>query len=472
VNVSGTRHLPLLVRDGPFFRDVPTETIMGEKIILLIGAGRSSAHLVRYLLNHATAERWKIRVGEMDVEGARKRIGEAAALEIFELDARDQESRFRALASSDLVISMLPAALHIEVVRDCLVLRRNVITPSYVPDAMWPLHSEAQHAGVLLLNEMGVDPGIDHMSAMRIIDRIRAEGGEVTHFESYTGGLVAPASDTNPWHYKVTWNPRNVVLAGAGGPASFRQEGELKFIPYTQLFTRVAAVEVPGYGSFEGYANRDSLSYRETYGLQDAATLLRGTLRKEGFCAAWNALIQIGLTDDTLHLPDPESLTWRMLTAAFSPEPSQRDPKSVFIDRFGWTPEVVGRLEWLGIFDDIPLGITEGTPAQALQRLIEERWKLEPEDRDLLVMWHGFRYRKDDRMMSLRSWLAVEGEDEVYTAMSRTVGLPIGIAARCILSGEWRFTGIMLPTHESIYGAVLTELEQYGVVFHEEFTTG
>lgn len=437
------------------------------KTILILGAGRSSSHLIRYLLQHAVEEQWMIRIGDMDVEGARSRFGSNDRLEMVELDAYNDEQRRMAIATSDLVISMLPAAMHLEVVQDCITLRRHAITPSYVPDTMWSLHEDARRAGVLLLNEMGVDPGIDHMSAMRIIDRIRSEGGEIREFESYTGGLVAPESDTNPWHYKVTWNPRNVVLAGSGGAAAYRKDGELKFIPYSQLFTRVTGIDVPGYGLFEGYANRDSLKYTEVYGLQQVDTLLRGTLRKDGFCASWNALVQIGLTDDQLQLPDADKMTWRGLLSAFSSEPTHADPAAAFARQFGWNEQVISNLKWLGIFEDRPLGIKRGTPAQALQKLIEERWKLGADDRDLLVMWHGFHFVNNGSRHFLRSWLTAEGEDPVFTAMSKTVGLPIGIAARQILRGNWNLSGVVLPTIPVIYNPVLDELEKFGIIFRE-----
>ena len=248
------------------------------------------------------------------------------------------------MAEADLIISMLPASMHVEVARDCIALKKDVITPSYVADEMWPLDKEAREAGILILNEMGVDPGIDHMSAMKLIDGIRARGGRVKSFESYTGGLVAPESDTNPWHYKVTWNPRNVVLAGSGGTARYRHAGMLKYIPYPQLFSRVTPVDVPGYGRFEGYANRDSLKYLDVYGLHGVDTLLRGTLRKDGFCSAWQALVELGLTDDTFAIPDAAVQSWRMLTASFAPITSSSRLEQDLAQAFGWSHEVLERL--------------------------------------------------------------------------------------------------------------------------------
>jgi saccharopine dehydrogenase-like NADP-dependent oxidoreductase len=437
------------------------------KRIFLLGAGRSSAHLIRYILDLCPGEDWHLYIGDVNREDILRKTGGSAYSTPIELNAGDRELRRSEIEKADLVISMLPASMHLDVVKDCLEFGRNVITPSYVPDEMWSLNSEATKKGVLVLNEMGVDPGIDHMSAMRIIDSIRREGGEIGHFESYTGGLVAPASDTNPWHYKVTWNPRNVVLAGYGGTARFRQDGDDKFIPYSHLFERITTVEVPPYGRFEGYANRDSLKYAEVYGLSNIRTMLRGTLRKAGFCSAWNALIQIGLTDDSFEIPDPAKKTWRDLTASFTGSSKNDSLEYGLQSAFGWSADILDRLIWLGIFEEEPIRIEKGSPAFALQKLIEEKWKLGPEDKDLIAMWHRFRFVQDGKHFELLSWLTSEGEDAVYTAMSRTVGLPIGIAARHLLQGKWSLAGIHLPVLEEIYNPVLDELESMGVKFQE-----
>jgi len=439
------------------------------KRIFLIGAGRSSSHLIRYLIEHASAENWSLRVGDVDLKSAELKIGGSSSASAFTLDASDKDLRRAEISQSDLVISMLPANLHVEVAKDCIEFGKPVITPSYVAEEMWPLNKEAGERGVLMLNEMGVDPGIDHMSAMRIIDRIRSEGGVIDHFESYTGGLVAPESDDNPWHYKITWNPRNVVLAGSGGTARFKQSGELKFIPYSQLFERIARIDVPEFGTFEGYANRDSLQYAGVYGLNDISTLLRGTLRKAGFCPAWNALIQIGLTDDSFFIEMPRKLTWRDLTAAFSTGSKGPTLEANLTKRFGWSSETLQKLVWLGIFEEQPLGIEQGSPALALQKRIEEKWKLGELDKDLLVMWHYFGFVQNGQPRTMTSWLTTIGEGPVYTAMSRTVGIPIAIAAKHILRGNWNLSGIHLPVIPTIYNPVLDELETFGVTFKESY---
>ena len=267
--------------------------------ILIIGAGRSSTSLISYLLDNATASGWTVHVGDMDVTLAQEKCGNHPNGAPFAFNALDDNIRAQHIEQADIVISMLPARFHHLVVRDCIRFRTHVITPSYVSQDLKDMEADINAAGITVLNEMGLDPGIDHMSAMQIIDEIREGGGTMTRFESFTGGLVAPESDNNPWGYKFTWNPRNVVLAGQGGAARFIQEGQYKYIPYHELFQRVKPIEVGAHGLFEGYANRDSLGYQEVYGLQGIPTLYRGTLRKAGFSEAWNVFVRLGMTDDS-----------------------------------------------------------------------------------------------------------------------------------------------------------------------------
>lgn len=438
------------------------------KKILVIGAGRSSANLIKYLTDHAEAENWQIRVGDMDISFARQKIGNSSRATAFELNASDKEQRRKEIESADLVISMLPAAMHMLVARDCLDFSKNVITPSYIPDEMWALDKEAREKGIIILNEMGVDPGIDHMSAMKIIHEIHAEGGVLQSFESFTGGLIAPECDDNPWNYKITWNPRNVVLAGQGGTARFRMENKLKYIPYHKLFERITPVEIEGYGQFEGYANRDSLKYTKLYDLEGIPTLYRGTLRRGGFCAAWNALVQLGLTDDSFQIENPGELTWRALTASFAgikEDSALEDHLKAYLNI---NEDILTKLKWLGIFETKSLGITEGSPAIALQKLIEEKWKLGPEDKDMIVMWHRFYYTANNERYEVESSLITKGDDPIHTAMSKTVGLPIAIAAKLILTNRMKLQGVQLPVIPEIYQPVLQELEAFGIRFHEK----
>lgn len=392
--------------------------------------------------------------------------GEAASS--VPLDATDATVRANEIGKHDLVISMLPAFMHMDVVKDCIRLKKHVLTPSYVPDAMWPLDAEAKAAGLVLLNELGLDPGIDHMSAMRIIDRIKREGGQVTAFESYCGGLVAPESDDNPWGYKFSWNPRNVILAGQGGAAKYIEDGVDRYIPYHQLFKRTMRIDVAGYGSFDGYANRDSLKYRSHYGLDGIPTLMRGTLRKQGYCAAWDVFVQLGCTEDGYKLELGSTATWSDYMRAFLPA-SKKGVRETLVDylKLDANGDVMAKLDRLGLFSDAPMGIANVSPAAALQHLLEQKWELGPADKDMVVMWHRFRFAKTGAKHELHASLVVIGQDETYTAMAKTVGLPVAIAAKLVLNGKISRRGVLMPLAPEIYDPVLDELEQLGIVFSE-----
>lgn len=438
------------------------------KKILVIGAGRSSANLIKYLIDHADNEKWAIRVGDMDISLAEQKTSQSPFAECFVLNATDTNQRRTEIKQADLVISMLPAAMHLLVAKDCIEFGKNVITPSYIPDEMWALDQSAKEKGVLILNEMGVDPGIDHMSAMKIIHELKAKGAQLESFESFTGGLIAPQSDNNPWNYKITWNPRNVVLAGYGGTAQFQESNHLKFIPYHKLFSRITNIMIEGHGSFDGYANRDSLKYKKIYGLEKIPTIFRGTLRRSGFCAAWDSLVQLGITDDSFLVENPVNLSWREFTTSFLQLNDGESPEDAFRRTITSNDEVFQKVKWLGIFDDMSLNIVSGSPAVALQKLIEIKWKLEENDIDMIVMWHRFRFELNGVRQEIQSSLITPGDDQIHTAMSKTVGLPIGIAARMVLNGKLKLTGVQLPVIPEIYLPVLDELKEYGIDFNEQ----
>jgi saccharopine dehydrogenase-like NADP-dependent oxidoreductase len=279
--------------------------------ILVLGAGRSSSSLISYLLQQAQLHDWRITIGDVSAEAAREKIGDHPFGFPIVFNIHDSEVNDAVIKNADVVISLLPAHFHPLVAVRCLTLKKHLLTASYVSDEMKGFHAEAEQNGLLFLNECGLDPGIDHMSAMQIIDRIRQEGGKLTSFESFTGGLIAPDTDVmNPWRYKFTWNPRNVVMAGQS-TAKYLEQGKFKYIPYQQLFKRITSVSVPGYGEYEGYANRDSLKYIETYQLNDVHTMLRGTLRNKGYCGAWDVFVQLGCCDDTYEMENVGEMTHR-----------------------------------------------------------------------------------------------------------------------------------------------------------------
>ena len=440
------------------------------KKIIIFGAGRSSTSLIEYLLSIAEEQQIFITLLDYNEELAKSKINNHKFGEAHFIDANNQNERLQFIRGAQLVISMLPAHMHLGIVKDAINEKVHVITPSYVTDEIRSLDVAAQNNDVLILNEMGLDPGIDHMSAKKIIDEIEDNGGKLTGFESFTGGLVAPESDDNPWNYKFTWNPRNVVLAGQGGAAKFIQEGKYKYIPYNKLFRRTEIIEIEGYGKFEGYANRDSLRYRSVYGLNEIPTMFRGTLRKIGFCRAWNVFVQLGLTDDSYVIEGSEHMTNRDFINSFlaynphdSVELKLRHYLGIEQDDYIWE-----KLVWLGLFDDKKIGLKNATPAQILQKILQDKWSLTEEDKDMIVMWHKFNFSQKGVDKEIRSHMVYIGKDSQFTAMSDTVGLPLGIAAKLLLNGKIKDRGVKLPIEREIYQPVLSELEQLGMTFEEK----
>ena len=440
------------------------------KKIVIFGAGRSSTSLIEYLLSIAEEQNLLITLLDYNEELAKLKINNHKFGQAHFIDANNPNERLKFIKESQLVISMLPAHMHLGIVKDAIHEKVHVITPSYVTEEIRSLNADAQNNDVLILNEMGLDPGIDHMSAKKIIDEIEDNGGKLTGFESFTGGLVAPESDDNPWNYKFTWNPRNVVLAGQGGAAKFIQEGKYKYIPYNKLFRRTEIIEIEGFGKFEGYANRDSLRYRSVYGLNEIPTMYRGTLRKIGFCRAWNVFVQLGLTDDSYVIEGSENMTNRDFINSFlaynphdSVELKLRHYLGIEQDDYIWE-----KLVWLGLFEDKKIGLKNATPAQILQKILQNKWSLREEDKDMIVMWHKFNFSQKGVDKEIRSHMVYIGKDTQFTAMSDTVGLPLGIAAKLLLSGKIKDRGVKLPIEREIYLPVLSELEQLGITFEEK----
>lgn len=443
---------------------------MSTRTVLVIGAGKSTSQLVNYLLDKSQKENLKIIVGDISLENAQKLVNKHPNGNAISLDVFNEQQRTQAIDNATIVISMLPARFHIEVARDCVKLGKSMVTASYISKEMQALDKEVKEKGLVFMNEIGLDPGIDHMSAMQVLDRIRDNGGKMLLFESFTGGLVAPESDTNLWNYKFTWNPRNVVLAGQGGAAEFIQEGTYKYIPYQRLFRRTEFLEVEGYGRFEGYANRNSLKYRSVYGLDDIPTLYRGTLRRVGFSKAWHIFVMMGMTDDSYNLQETETMSYRDFVNLFLPysptdsvELKLRHHVKIDQDDLLWD-----KLVELDIFNpNKKLGLTNATPAQCLQRILEDKWTLAPNDKDMIVMYHKFGYEINGQRKQIDATMVNIGEDQIETAMARTVGLPVAMATLRILNGEITTPGVQLPISKEVYEPILKELEDYGITFKE-----
>ncbi len=415
-----------------------------------------------------------VTVADVSIELARQRINGHKNGRAIAFDVNNETQRNEEISKTDIVISMLPAHLHLPVAQECVHQKKNLVTASYISKEMQELDQDAKRNGILILNECGLDPGLDHMSAMKIIEEIKSEGGEITSFKSYTGGLVAPESNDNPWGYKFSWNPRNVVLAGQG-TAKYIDKNRYRYIPYNRLFTHIEQVHVDGFATFDGYANRDSLSYRKIYGLEKIPTILRGTLRHKDFCKAWNVFVQLGLTDDSYIIEDSELLTYRQLVEAFLPADIAGNNILSRLALFMNThenSEAMEKIAWTGILDDQQIGLKNATPAQILQHLLEQKWKLSISDKDMIVMQHQFLYKRrgtkdEGRQKKIISTLVVKGDDSVYTAMAKTVGFPLAIATKLILNGKVNLKGVHIPVHKEIYEPVLAELKTLGLDFVE-----
>jgi saccharopine dehydrogenase-like NADP-dependent oxidoreductase len=439
--------------------------------ILIIGAGRSATALIHYVLDQAARYQWHVVVADADPQLAKKKINGHPNGQGVWLDVTKVNDRRDLIGRADVVVSLLPAHLHLEVAHDCIKLHKHLITASYVSQEMYRLGDEARSRELIFMGEMGLDPGIDHMSAMQSIHEIKAKGGKLNAFRSYTGGLIAPESDNNPWHYKFTWNPRNVVLAGQG-TAQFLENGKLKYIPYSRLFQRYKRIEIPGLGAYEVYPNRDSLLYREVYGLEGIPNIQRGTIRGEGFCDAWNALVKIGLTDGSYPILDSDSLTYYDLMEAYvrGDEPGTVKQRVARMIGEQEDSEVMEKLDWLGLFSRKKIQVANATPAYILERLLLDKWQLQPEDKDMILMQHQFEYELEGKEHKLTSTLILKGTDSQDTAMAKLVGLPLGIFVKLVMIGKIKSSGVQIPVTPEIYTPVLEELKDFGVIFEETST--
>lgn len=438
--------------------------------ILVIGAGRSATSLIDYLLKNSQVNDWEITIADVDKKLAEAKVNGHASGNAISFNTTNEEERRKTIKEHDFIISMLPAFMHGDVARDCVEFGKHMATASYVSNDMKALNEEAKKKNILLLNECGLDPGIDHASAMKVIDEIKHKGGEVVSFKSYCGGLVAPESNDNPWGYKFSWNPRNVVLAGQG-TAQYLEDGGLKFIPYNRLYTQTDIIEVEGFGKFDAYANRDSISYIDVYGLDSVKTMLRGTLRQEGYCKAWNVFVKLGLTDDTAKIQGADKLTYTSLVDSFLPngKGTTKEKLKVLL-KDDWDSQTEQMMDYLDLFSNKKITMKEGSVAQLLQHLLEEKWKLKEDDKDMIVMQHQFEYKLPGKneIQKLNSSLVVIGHDQQHTAMALTVGLPLAITVKNFLTGKFKAYGVQVPVTKEIYEPLLKELEEHKIIFEEK----
>ncbi|WP_298708259.1 saccharopine dehydrogenase C-terminal domain-containing protein [Chitinophaga sp.] len=439
------------------------------KHVLLFGAGKSATVLIDYLLANAPRQKWHITVADNDLMLIKSKIGKSYYATAAAIDVKDPSVRQPLVKETDLVISLLPPALHITVARDCLQFGKNLLTASYVDPEIRQLEKEIEAAGLLFMYEMGLDPGIDHMSAMKLIQSIEKKGGQISCFRSYCGGLISPESNDNPWQYKISWNARNIVLAGSSG-AIYREKGKVKEVPYEHLFDQSKTIQVPGLGKLAWYPNRDSLNYTDIYNLSNIPTFMRATLRYPDFCEGWSAIVKLGLTDDKeKQQTDKLSYSdWTTRHITTDPSLSAEDNVAQFLG-VSSKSKLIRQLKFLGILNGDLINLGEQTDAGVLQHVLEARLRMEPSDKDMIVMLHEIEFERRNMSTKLSSYMIVQGEDNLRTAMAKTVGLPLGILAKLVLSGQVSLTGLQIPVMPEIYNPVLRELEEFDIRFEESF---
>ncbi len=431
------------------------------KQILLLGAGKSATVLIDYLKMIASENKWKVRVADHDLSVATSKVGRHELVTAVQLNIQDEAERKLLIEEADIVISMLPATLHYLVALDCIEYNKHLLTASYVDAKIKEEASIIQNKGLIFLCEMGLDPGIDHMSAMHLIHKIKNESGRIISFKSHCGGLVAPENDNNPWHYKISWNPRNVVLAGKAG-AVYKEQHAIIEKKYEALFDQCSRIKINNIGELAYYPNRDSLSYIPLYGLEEAETFVRTTLRYPSFCEGWKYIVDLKLTD-----VENKRQTNHISFSQFFQQYFIEHQLLGILDEAMKNESIAIQLKYLGLFDEDLINKNECSVADVLQVLLEKKLALQNDDKDLIVMLHEIEYEIKGVMKSVQSSLVVKGDDPIRTAMAKTVGLPLGIAAKLILQGDIKETGLHIPIIPTIYEPVLDELKKFGIEFVE-----
>ncbi len=430
---------------------------------LVFGAGKSSVYLIEYLNNYCLQNQLNITVCDKNTATIESIINKNESLNYKNIDIFETESVLELIKYSQIVVSLLPANLHIHIAKMCLELGKHFCSASYISEEMMALNDAVKQKKLIFLNEIGLDPGIDHISAMKIFDEIRIKGGVIKSFKSFCGGLVADECDgDNPWKYKFTWNPTNVVLAGQGNPAIYKQNNKLKIRPYQQLFKKVYPFKMDAISDLEGYPNRDSLKYIDAYKLHNIDTMIRGTLRKIGYSEAWNVLVNIGLTDNSLILNMPKNTSIKQWVEMYLPLDFKELPAY-----FDCSQYIIEKLNFIGFNSDEKLGVLKGTSAQILEEVLTRKWQLLPEDKDLIVMIHDIDYEFEGKTHNIKSNLVLKGESSQKTAMAKTVGLPLAISAKLIFENKITSSGVLMPLKEEFYNPILKELAQHQIIFKE-----
>jgi len=439
------------------------------KNILLFGAGKSATCLIDYLLTNAPRQKWHVTVVDSDLMLIKSKTGKSYYVTPVAIDIRDQQARQILVEETDLVISLLPPSLHILVAKDCLQYRKHLLTASYTDPEVKKLQKDIQKAGLLFMYEMGLDPGIDHMSAMKVIHSIEKKGGLIYSFKSYCGGLISPESNDNPWQYKITWNARNIVLAGQSG-ATYKDKGKVKELNHEQLFDQSKTIVIPGLGKLAYYPNRDSLAYMSSYNLDNIPTFMRATLRYPDFCEGWSAVIRLGLTDDSrkIQTDNLSFFKWATQHVKTDKQLSNEENVALFLG-VSSKSKVIRQLKYLGLLNGEVINQGEQTNATVLQQAMESRLGMSPNDKDMIVMMHEIEFERRNIATRMHSYMIVQGEDNLRTAMAKTVGLPLGITAKLLLQDKIALTGLHIPVMPEVYNPVLKELEEHDIRFEESF---
>lgn len=434
------------------------------KNILVIGAGRSSSSLIKYLLEKSVESNWSVTIADQSLELAEQKAANNHRAKAIKFNVMDDEQRALQIQKADLVASLLPETHHIHVVKDCIKHRVHLVTASYVSAQMAGFDEEVKDAGLIFLNEMGLDPGIDHMDTMRILSKVKAKGGNIISLRSFGGGLVTPDCDDNPWGYKITWNPMNVVIAGMAS-ARYVKDGKLKIVPYNRLFRDIHYVDVPGLGRFESYPNRDSIKYRRIYNVPKISNVYRGSMRKMGFCKAWDALVQIGLTDNRYIVPDSHKLSYNDWLSFYLEKKNGMDTKQALIKFLNESEgsDILKKIKWLGLLSDDKIKLKDASPAEILLDLLKKKLKFKETDTDMVILQTEVEYEIENRIERMTSSLIVNGKPGFNTAMSATVGLPLGIGVRMILENKIKEQGVIIPIHPDIYKPAMKELSEFGI---------
>lgn len=440
------------------------------KKVLVLGAGHSAPFLVHYLLENSSQLDIGVTVADARIEAAEAAVGGHSRGRAIRLDITHDEDRRREIGLADVVVHLLPPKFQPLIAEDCVAHGAHMVSASYCSKGVAELRDEAERRGLVLLCELGLDPGMDLMSASATTARIHADGGVIDSCFSYGGGLPDHRAESNPLRYFVTWNPRNVVMAGESG-AEYMKNGRIRLLPWQRLFATTWAVDVPGIGVLEAHANRDSLSYRGTLGLDQAKTLVRGTLRYPGWGALWEQIVRLGLPNEQLEIPQLAACSYRELVEMFLPEADgdirERVADYLALDRDG---EILAKLDWLGLFSDEPIGPVVGdSPAAALQALLSRRLALPPGARDMVVLHHEFGviYPASGRSERILSTFIEYGEPGRFTAMAKSVGLTAALGVEWLLTVDSRPRGVLLPTQPQIYQPLLSKLERLGMGFKE-----